>query len=155
MITPIAPVISVRELLESAPEGLRFRLLTSEHDLDRKITSSRIQKLGLALAGFHHYIHSGRIQILGQSEVQYLEQISPERRLEAIKRLPLEKITAVLVTKNLTPPSDFLECASSARLPVLATHEVSSTAILKLTEYLQQQLAPCITLHGVMLELFG
>src|SRR5258708_5298700 len=101
MIVPIAPAISIREVLESAPEDFPLQLLTGERGLGREITIARIQKLGLALAGFTHYIHSGRVQIVGQSEIQYLEQLSPEQRLDAIGRLPLHQIAAVLITKNL------------------------------------------------------
>src|SRR5262249_41383867 len=108
---------------------------------------------GLALAGFAHYIHSGRVQIVGQSEIQYLEQLSTEQRRDAIGRLPLGQIAAVLITKNLVPPDEFLRQAKDAELPVLITPEVSSIAIIKLTDFLQQRLAPCITLHGVMLDL--
>src|SRR5438552_10326811 len=152
MIAPIAPTISVREVLESAPEDLHIQLIAGERGLNRKITVPRIQKLGLALAGFAHYIHSGRVQIVGQSEIQYLEQLSPEQRVDAITRLPLEQIAAVLITKNLVPPAEFLQAAKGAELPVLATPEVSSVAIIKLTDFLQQRLAPCITLHGVMID---
>jgi HPr kinase/phosphorylase len=155
MITPLSPTITVREILESAPEDFHLQLLTGERGLDRKIVIPRIQKLGLALAGFAHYIHSGRVQIVGQSEIQYLEQLSTEQRRDAIDRLPLKQIAAVLITKSLVPPDEFLRQAKDAELPVLITPEVSSVAIVKLTEFLQQRLAPCITLHGVMLDLFG
>ena len=147
--------MTVREILESAPEDFHLQLLTGERGLDRKIVIPRIQKLGLALAGFAHYIHSGRVQIVGQSEIQYLEQLSMEQRRDAIGRLPLRQIAAVLITKSLVPPDEFLKQAKEAELPVLITPEVSSVAIIKLTEFLQQRLAPCITLHGVMLDLFG
>jgi HPr kinase/phosphorylase len=155
MIAPLLPTISVREILENAPEDFHLHLLTGERGLDRKITIPRIQKLGLALAGFAHYIHSGRVQIVGQSEIQYLEQLSPEQRSEAIGRLPLSEIAAVLITKNLPPPAEFLRQAQEAELPVLSTPELSSVAIVKLTDFLQQHLSPTITLHGVMLDLFG
>jgi HPr kinase/phosphorylase len=155
MIAPVAPTITVREVLESAPEDFHLQLLTGERGLDRKITIPRIQKLGLALAGFAHYIHGGRVQIVGQSEIQYLEQLSEQQRLDAINRLPLDQISAVLITKKLVPPAEFLQQAGQADLPVLLTPEVSSVAIIKLTEFLEQRLAPCVTLHGVMVDLFG
>ncbi|MEW6732641.1 MAG: HPr(Ser) kinase/phosphatase [Acidobacteriota bacterium] len=155
MTAPVTPTITVREVLEGMPSDFPLRLLTGERGLDRKITIPRIQKLGLALAGFSHYIHSGRVQIVGQSEIQYLEQLSIDQRLEVLSRLPLSQITAVLITKNLSPPSEFLQQATQAELPVLCTPEVSSVAIIKMTEFLQPRLAPCVVLHGVMIELFG
>lgn len=155
MTSPVIPTLTIREILETLPDDLPVRLLTGERGLDRKITIPRIQKLGLALAGFSHYIHSGRVQIVGQSEIQYLEQLTPAQRLEALTRLPLNQIGAVLITKNLMPPPEFLAQAGHAELPVLQTKEVSSVAILKLTNFLQRRLAPCVILHGVMVDLFG
>src|SRR3982751_3672034 len=114
MTAPSTPTITVREVIESVPDDLPLRLITGERGLDRKITIPRIQKLGLALAGFSHYIHNGRVQIVGQSEIQYLEQLTEEQRRLAMSRLPLEQITAVLITKNLTPPREFIEIASAA-----------------------------------------
>jgi HPr kinase/phosphorylase len=156
MTTPVTtPTISVRELLENSSTDFPLHLLCGERGLNRQITIPRIQKLGLALAGFSHYIHSGRVQIVGHSEIHYLTQLSPTQRLEAIDRLPLSQIAAVLITKALVPPAEFLDKANLAELPVLQTSEVSSVAILKLTEFLQARLAACITLHGVMVDIFG
>src|ERR1041384_4849217 len=96
------PTISVREFVERAPAELSLRVLAGAAGLrERRITLARIQKLGLALAGFTHYIHPGRVQIVGQSEIWYLGQLSPERRAAAIELLALEQISCVLVTKDL------------------------------------------------------
>jgi HPr kinase/phosphorylase len=114
----------------------------------------RIQKLGLALAGFTHYVHAGRVQIVGQSELWFLNQLTPERRREAIANLELEKISCVLVTKGLMPPAELVEAAEAAGLPLIQTPLVSSVAINAVTEYLEEALAPCETRHGVLLDLY-
>jgi HPr kinase/phosphorylase len=150
------PSITVSEFLAHAPPQLELRVLAG-HDgaSKRKLTAPRIQKLGLALAGFTHYIHPGRLQIVGQSEIWYLGQLEPERRREAIRNLSLEKISCVLVTKGLEPPTEFIEAAQEASLPLISTSVVSSIAINTVTEYLQEKLAPLIILHGVLLDLYG
>ena len=119
------------------------------------ITAARIQKLGLALAGFTHYIHPGRLQIVGQSEIWYLGQLASDKRREAIRNLALETISCVLVTKGLQPPPEFIEAAHSASLPLLRTPLVSSIAINVVTDFLQEMLAPRIIRHGVLLDLYG
>ncbi len=119
-----APTISVSEFLAHAPQSLKLKLLAgSEGVAERQFTAPRIQKLGLALAGFTHYIHSGRLQIVGQSEIWYLNQLTSERRQEAIHHLALEKISCVLITKGLQPPVEFINAAESANLPLLQTPE--------------------------------
>jgi HPr kinase/phosphorylase len=150
------PAISVREFLRAAPARLELRLLAGERGLEtREITSPRIQKLGLALAGFTNYIHAGRVQIVGQSEIWYLGQLAPERRREAIRNLSLAQISCVLVTKNLAPPAELIEEAEAAGLPLLQTPLVSSVAINVVTDFLQQSLAPRETRHGVLLDAYG
>jgi HPr kinase/phosphorylase len=155
MTAPLTPEITVAELLTGAPADLDLRVIVGAEGVTRTIRSPRIQKLGLALAGFTHYVHAGRIQIVGQSEVTFLHHLSPAERHRAVERLPWEAITCVLVTKGLTPPPEFLHAAERHRVPVLVSSRLSSTAILKLTEFLQRVLAPRCWIHGVLVEVFG
>lgn len=148
--------ITVADFLNNAPSDLELQLLAGYEGLgERKITIPRLQKLGLALAGFSHYIHPGRLQIVGQSEVRYLSDLSPYQRAEAISNLALEKIACILITKALMPPAEFLKAADLADLPVLSTPVVSSIAITVVTEFLQDRLALRGTVHGDLLDLYG
>ncbi len=148
--------ITVGEFIAQAAPQLEVEVLAGRAGLEkRRLTVARIQKLGLALAGFAHYIHPGRLQIVGQSEIWYLGQLSPERRREAIGNLSLEKIACVLVTKGLEPAPELLEAAESSQLPLLRTPLISSAAINVVTDSLQELLAPRTVLHGVLLDLYG
>src|SRR5581483_5950643 len=134
---------------------LNITIASGQAGLDRRITVPRVQKLGLALAGFSHYIHSGRPQIIGGSEPSYLEQLDEPERESAVTQLPLDRMSCVLVTRGLQPPKELVSAAEQAGMPLLLTTQVSSLAILELTEFLQVKLAPSVSLHGVMVELFG
>ena len=150
------PAITVSEFLTHAPSQLELRVLAGEAGAaTRELTIPRIQKLGLALAGFTHYIHSGRLQIVGQSEIWYLGQLDPERRREAIRNLGLERISCVLVTRDLQPPDELINLAEAAGLPVLSTPALSSVAISVVTDCLQEMLAPLALRHGVLLDIYG
>lgn len=150
------PSITVGDLIAHAPPRLELRVLAGSRGLaSHRVTSSRIQKLGLALSGFTHYIHAGRIQIIGQSEVLFLGQLAPERRREAIDNLSLETISCVLVTKEQLPPVEFVEAAERAGLPLLQTTLVSSIAIGVVTDFLRETLAPRELRHGVLLDAYG
>jgi HPr kinase/phosphorylase len=150
------PSITVGEFVASAPARLELRVLAGDRGLaSRRITSERIQKLGLALSGFTHYIHTGRVQIIGQSEVLFLGQLTPEQRSRAIDNLSLETISCVLVTKEQTPPAEFVEAAEREGLPLLQTTLVSSVAIGVVTDYLRERLAPRELRHGVLLDAYG
>jgi HPr kinase/phosphorylase len=148
--------INVSEFVAHAPQSLELELLAGAEGIEsRRITAARIQKLGLALAGFAHYIHPGRLQIVGQSEIWYLNQLAPDKRREAIHHLKLEKIACALITKGLEPPSELIEAADGAHLPLFRTPLVSSAAITVVTDSLQELLAPRAVLHGVLLDLYG
>jgi HPr kinase/phosphorylase len=150
------PKISIADFAEKSPPELQIEVLAGKSGLrKREINSARIQKLGLALAGFAHYIHTGRIQIVGQSEIWYLSQLESEKKIEAIKNLNLDKISCILVTKGLEPPDELLEIANENGLPLLRTNLVSSGAINKVSEFLQEVLAPQLTMHGVLMGMFG
>ncbi|HWS56603.1 MAG TPA: HPr(Ser) kinase/phosphatase [Pyrinomonadaceae bacterium] len=149
------PTITVGDFVARAPADLRLEFLAGARGAaSRSLDVPRIQKLGLALAGFTHYVHAGRVQIVGQSELLFLNQLSPERRRGAIANLELEKISCVLVTKGLMPPPELVEAAEAAALPLIQTPLVSSVAIAAVTEYLEAALAPRQTRHGVLLDLY-
>ena len=150
------PTLTVGAFVAGAPEGLSLGYLAGARGAEsRHLRSPRIQKLGLALAGFTHYVHEGRVQIVGQSELQYLGQLSADERRAAVARLEFEKISCVLVTSGRTPPPELTEAAEAAGLPLLRTPLVSSAAITAVTEYLEEALAPRDTRHGVLLDLYG
>jgi HPr kinase/phosphorylase len=150
------PSITVSEFLAHAPAQLEMRILAGKEGAgSRRLTVPRIQKLGLALAGFTHYIHRGRLQIVGQTEISYLHELDVARRRQVIRNLLLERISCVLITKGLEPPPELLEEAKEAALPILSTPVVSSVAISTVTEYLQEILAPLVTRHGVLLDIYG
>jgi HPr kinase/phosphorylase len=150
------PKITVAEFIEKSPAEMHLTVLAGKNGLQKnEINSARIQKLGLALAGFAHYIHAGRIQIVGQSEISYLAQLEKDKRIEAIRKLDLEKICCILTTKNLNPPQELIEIADEQSLPVVGTTQVSSKAIGTISSFLEEILAPQVTLHGVLMGMYG
>ena len=150
------PSITVSEFLAHAPSQLELRVLAGAAGAaTRELTTPRIQKLGLALAGFTHYIHPGRLQIVGQTEISYLDELAAERRRQVIRNLLLERISCVLITKGLEPPPELIAEAEEAALPLLSTPVVSSIAINTVTDYLQECLAPLAIRHGVLLDIYG
>ena len=150
------PKINISDFVEKAQNDIKLELLAGGKGLEtREVDSARIQKLGLALAGFSHYIHSGRVQIVGQSEIRYLNQLNSKQRLETINKLSLAEICCILITKNLEPPRELLEIADKVGLPILRTSLLSSNTINLVTKFLQQILAPQTTIHGVLLGVFG
>lgn len=148
--------ISVAGILTDAPDELRLEVIAGAEDLEGYLINSyRIQKLGLAFAGYQQYLHKGRIQMVGKSEVSYLAQLEAKARSRAIDGLDLSVINCVLVTKELELPERLLQRLREQGIPVLRTHLVSSEAISSLSGFLQKVLARTRTIHGVMLGMYG
>ncbi len=146
-------IVSVREFI-SALE-LDFEVLQGREGMQNEIRSPRIQKLGMALAGFASYIYPDRVQIIGGSEANYLWALDAEARSAAIQRLKKHKICCIVVTKGLEVPEELVTLSSEEGFPVLRSTVVSSISIAKMTSYLERRLAPRMTIHGVLLEVFG
>lgn len=150
------PKITVADFVKRSPAELAVKVLAGENGLSTKfIFSERIQKLGLALAGFAHYIHSGRLQIVGQSELSYLSQLNLDEKAQALSRLDFNKMCCVLITRNLPPPPELLRLGEEHAMPVLQTPLVSSKTIGLVSNFLLEELAPQITFHGVLLSMYG
>lgn len=151
-----SPVISVEEFLTDAPARLELRLVAGAQGTGRRqITDARVHKLGLALAGFPHYVRPGRVQIIGQSEIWYLSKFDSAEQFATITSLPLKDIACIVLTKGIEPPPELVAAAQANDLPILQTPLVSSVAIGILSEHLQEMLAPRDARHGVLLDLYG
>ena len=94
-------------------------------------------------------------QLIGRTEIKYLEGLDRARHQEAVKSISSHRLCCIIITSGLAPPSTLLEQAEFSKVPVLQTDALSSTIIAKVTSHLQELLAPTSTVHGVMMELFG
>jgi HPr kinase/phosphorylase len=147
--------VRVGELLGEELSDLRFEVLGGHRYLDRRITHPRVQKPGLAFAGFYRYIKPGRVQIVGESETSYLQGLAPEVQLERFEAITRLDIPVFVVTKGLQPLPQLLELANAHRVPTLRSEALSSTVIKRLSYFLEDHLVPSTQLHGVLLEVYG
>ncbi|MBQ7475349.1 MAG: HPr(Ser) kinase/phosphatase [Clostridia bacterium] len=119
------------------------------------VSTSEIMRPGLALSGFYEHFDPKRIQIIGAAEAAYLESLDTEERrnklLTYLKLLPV----AVVYTHGKRPGEVMLDLAEYFSVPVLETEENTSTFMAALIAYLNVRLAPQITRHGVLVEVYG
>jgi len=148
-------VITVRDLLTDPSLGLDLEVIQGQDSLDNEIRTPRIQKLGMALAGFTGDIHPDRVQILGGSESYYLKSLRLEDRIEAIQRLKNHNICCILITRSLEIPEELIQVCREEKIPLLRSSALSSISIAGLSGYLEKRLAPRMTIHGVLIEIFG
>ena len=165
-------LLAVRELVEDPALGVRLIVAAGDRGLDRTIRSSRIQKSGLALAGHFHGIESDRIQIIGVTEMTYLNRLAPRVCHEAVRHFFERDLCCVVVTETKcgageageeadedvcgpTHASDALaELANEMDTPLLFSAERSSRTITALHALLDERLAPRERIHGVLVDVF-
>ena len=149
-----APVkITVEEFVNESQSDLQLEVLRGHEYLDNIIGSAQVQKLGMALVGASGGIHPDRIQVVGRTESNYLQSMDEEERFRAIQRIKRYKICCVVIIQGAVVPEEMLKLSSDQRIPFIQSSPESDSA--KITLWLENRLAPRITLHGGFLEVFG
>ena len=122
---------------------------------DIMISNTEVGRPGLVLSGFFEEFEPTRIQIIGMAEYRYLEQHDAAVRDEKLEDLFRLKPAAVILSTGLAPFPDMEKAAARHSIPLLLTHEKTSSFMAALIAYLNVQLAPRITRHGVLVEVYG
>lgn len=142
--------------LEKIVKTHGFEVVYTPKDISEVFVSSPdVYRPGLIFAGFAKYFDPERIQFLGAAETEYIKSFEPKERIEIIKRLLSRKPVAVVLTRNLKYTDEFIELAKEYEVPLLSTAEGTSSSMSTLIAYLNVELAPRITRHGVFVEIYG
>src|SRR3954467_2258279 len=120
---------TVRSLLGGELDELALKIVTGDDGLDRTILRPRVQKPGLAFAGYYEYIKPGRVQIIGESETEYLKTLTEEERHERLDRITSLPVPVFVITKGIAPLPGFLSLCQNREVPVLSSPALSSTVI--------------------------
>ena len=120
-----------------------------------EITKDDVNRPGLQLAGFFDYFDPNRIQVMGKVESSYVERMETEERRACFDRLFETRIPVLLITRNIEVFPECLAAAQQYGVPILRTNDFTSTIINSLVASLRVNLAPRVTLHGVLIEIYG
>ncbi|UJR81367.1 HPr(Ser) kinase/phosphatase [Sandaracinus amylolyticus] len=152
---PPATLLPTRALVADPELAALVDVITGERGLDRTIDHPRIQKSGLALAGHLVGVVASRVQILGETEISYLETLAPALRVERLRGFFGLGLACVVVTRGVAPPPELEAVARETDVPLLVATPRSSTTIAALHGALDRLLAPRESTHGVMIEVHG
>lgn len=142
--------------LSSLVKQFRMEKVFVSSDYEQiEIHRSDVNRPGLPLSGFFDYFDPNRLQILGKVEMTYLEDLSKERRSEVLGKLFAQDFPALIVTRDLPIFSEMIEQAKDKNITVLRTERVTSQLMSEVISYLSYELAPRITRHGVLVEVYG
>lgn len=142
--------------LSKVVDEFQFEKLYESTNYDNVIIESAdVNRPGLLMVGFTDYFDSKRIQILGKVELNYLEQFGYEKRYKLLELLFKTAVPAVIITRGMQVGPEMFELAEKYDKTVLRCEESTSSLMSALISYLNVQIAPRITRHGVLVEVYG
>lgn len=149
------PKFIVAQLYERMKEVMKLELLGSPAGLEREITSIDASGPGLVLAGYvGRFVHA-RVQVLGETEVSYLNSLSPDERTRNVKQFFAYPIPCVMVTKGQELPEGMEEEAKAVGLAILRSKLKTQEFYRHIGPFLESMFAPTATLHGSLADVFG
>ena len=119
------------------------------------ISTTDLNRPGLQITCFFDYFDPSRIQVFGMVETTYLATLTSEQRYNALRLLFEKRVAAVVMTRNGNAPPEMMRLAEEFDTPVLRTAQSTSNFTSALTAFLNVELAPRITRHGVLVEVYG
>ena len=124
-------------------------------DVDIDITTSDVNRPGLQLSGYMEYFGTDRIQIIGKVETTYLASLSPQDRLRRLDEYFKTGFPCLVIARNIEPFDEMITVSHKYSIPVLRTDDITSSFMSGLIRYLNVMLAPRISQHGVLVEVYG
>lgn len=144
-----------RVLLSELVNTLQLEIITGENNLHRFIETSDISRPGLELAGYFEYYPSDRVQMLGKTEISFIEQMDEKNKEQILRRLCIKEVPAMIVSRQLDVPKELIKAAQLADLPVLRSPKSTSSLGSDITNFLEGKLAKRTSIHGVLMDVYG
>ena len=154
----LSKTLTVLELLDldlTEHDSLHLHCVCGQGGLTRSITIADLNRPGLALSGFFDSFAYQRVQLFGRGECAYLQKLIEDRRTDTIKAIMKYDIPCCIFSHNIPPMPLFLELAQEMNCPVLQTDLSSTELSIRLMHVLSNVFAPAMTMHGVLVEVYG
>jgi len=149
------PQVSSKSIYTAKKDDFYLEALTDEDAIETTLSSTEVNRLGLALAGYVGTFLENSIQIIGQTEMAYLDRLDREAAREAIYRILDFNIPLLILTRGLDTPEFLLAKAKERGIPVLRTTLPTGDFIRRLTAYLEYMLSPRVSEHGTLIDVYG
>ncbi len=142
--------------LQKIVEKFNLKNLTPKVDLtDKYVEVSEVNRPAAQLTGFFEHFASRRVQIVGNVEYALLGQMDEKTKKERLKKYFSYRLPCVIFCRDLPPDEQFLKRANEADTPVFLTDMQTSAFMAEIIRWLNVQLAPCISVHGVLVDVSG
>ncbi len=147
--------LRVQSLVDAKDAGFALELVAGGDGTHRRISGARIQKPALALTGYTQHVHPERVQVLGLTEISFLESLTDAARESGLLALCALEPSAIVVTRGLAIPEELKRGGDLNRVPIFSTPLISSVFINRVTKWLEHRLSPTTSVHGVLIDVLG
>jgi HPr kinase/phosphorylase len=147
--------IAVHVLEQDKEHHLNLALMAGRKGLQKRITHTQVQKMGLALTGFVQFVNPERLQIIGKTEIAYFNTLAPHSQKEVIRKICGVDIACIIITRSLESPELLLQEAEERGIPLFRTDLMTTDFIERVTKLLEVKLAATTSIHGVLMDVFG
>lgn len=142
--------------LSELAEKMELKNLTPTVELKGKeVSIPEVNRPALQLSGFFDHFDSDRVQIIGYVEYTYLQTLDHERKLKIYDELVTYKVPCIVYSRNLETDKELLEKAEKQDIPIFQTEKQTSGFMAELIRWMNVKLAPCISIHGVLVDVYG
>ncbi|MBE3101735.1 MAG: HPr kinase/phosphorylase [Firmicutes bacterium] len=141
--------------IDSIIKELDLEIVYSSDSLTFDIGTSDINRPGLQFAGFFDYFAQDRIQVIGKVEMTYLDGMEPTLREERLNTFFQSGIPCLVISRSMDVPQYIMDVACKYQCPILRSKKVTTSMIHKMINFLDSELAPRITRHGVLVDVYG
>ena len=142
--------------LSELVEKMELKNLTPTVELKGKeVSIPEVNRPALQLSGFFDHFDSDRVQIIGYVEYTYLQTLDYERKIKIYDELVTYKVPCIVFSRNLEPDKELIEKAAKQDIPIFQTEKQTSGFMAELIRWMNVKLAPCISIHGVLVDVYG
>lgn len=144
--------VTITEMIDK----LGLKNMTPELETDSTVlVHPDVNRPALQLTGFFDHFDKDRVQIIGYVEHAYLDKLTPERRHEVYEALISSKIPCLVYSRGMAPDEDVLELCNYYQVPCMVSEKTTSDLMAEVIRWLNVKLAPMISIHGVLVDVFG
>lgn len=147
--------IAVARMTDQMVENLELEVLGGFQGMGRQVFTADINRPGLALSGYLDYFASDRIQILGNTEIHFMERLSASELQSRLERMFSFEIPAFLLSRELTPRKVFLDMCNRRGVPVIRSRRTTDEVISQVILFLAEEFSPETMVHGTAVDCYG
>ncbi|HLB52378.1 MAG TPA: HPr(Ser) kinase/phosphatase [Chlamydiales bacterium] len=145
----------VQHFFEEHGKYLGFRLIAGEKGLSRRIQTGEVQRPGLSLAGYLKGFQPNRLLVMGRQEAEYLKDCESHIKKSRLEAILTKATPAVVIARGGKPLKELLSLCNENGIPVFSSHFSATALLSEISFFLLEEFCPTVTLHGVLVEVFG